>query len=167
MIRELSRPCITSGISRRLVADLALLAVTAVWGGTFVMMKEAVSAYPVFSFLALRFACAALVLLPFVVLQRQRARGGRWVFGPGRQPASFPLRPISPHVSTPLADRPGAVCRLWLSNGGPATDYACQNRLYHRSVDGDRAAGGGARVAPGPVGTPGSASAARPWAWHS
>jgi drug/metabolite transporter (DMT)-like permease len=41
--------------------------VTAVWGLTFVQVKDAVEVYPVMPFLALRFAIAALVLLPFAV----------------------------------------------------------------------------------------------------
>src|SRR5689334_5165906 len=43
----------------------ALVAVTAVWGLTFVQVKDAVKVYPVMPFLALRFAIAALVLAPF------------------------------------------------------------------------------------------------------
>jgi drug/metabolite transporter (DMT)-like permease len=39
-----------------------------------VMVKDAVANFPVFSFLALRFAFAALVLLPFVVLRQRSAR---------------------------------------------------------------------------------------------
>jgi len=49
---------------RQLIADLLLLLVTAVWGGTFVMVKDAVSAYPVFGFLTIRFALASVALLP-------------------------------------------------------------------------------------------------------
>jgi len=43
-------------------ALLALVAVTAVWGLTFVQVKDAVALYPLFAFLAVRFAIAALVL---------------------------------------------------------------------------------------------------------
>jgi drug/metabolite transporter (DMT)-like permease len=43
-------------------ALLALIAVTAVWGLTFVQVKDAVELYPLFAFLAVRFAIAALVL---------------------------------------------------------------------------------------------------------
>lgn len=45
--------------------ELALVAVAAVWGGTFVVVKDAVAAYPLYSFLALRFVIAvvAFVLL--------------------------------------------------------------------------------------------------------
>jgi drug/metabolite transporter (DMT)-like permease len=50
---------------RQLKADLLLLLVTIIWGGTFVMVKDAIASYPIFSFLALRFALAALLLLPF------------------------------------------------------------------------------------------------------
>jgi drug/metabolite transporter (DMT)-like permease len=43
-------------------ALLALIAVTAVWGITFVQVKDAIELYPLFSFLAVRFAIAAVVL---------------------------------------------------------------------------------------------------------
>jgi drug/metabolite transporter (DMT)-like permease len=43
---------------------LALVLVTAVWGVTFVQVKDAVEIYPLFAFLALRFAIASLTLLP-------------------------------------------------------------------------------------------------------
>jgi drug/metabolite transporter (DMT)-like permease len=46
-------------------AVLALVGVTAVWGLTFVQVKDAVALYPVLPFLALRFGIATLVLLPF------------------------------------------------------------------------------------------------------
>ncbi|MCU0500305.1 MAG: DMT family transporter [Anaerolineae bacterium] len=65
---------ITQRGSRQLLADAALLGVTAIWGATFVMVKDAVASFPVFSFMTLRFVCAALVLLPFVLL-RQGGRG--------------------------------------------------------------------------------------------
>lgn len=61
---------------RQLSADLLLLLVTAVWGGTFVMVKDAVSAYPVFGFLTVRFALATLALLP-VAARRLRRLGWR------------------------------------------------------------------------------------------
>ena len=40
----------------------ALIAVTAVWGITFVQVKDAVALYPLFAFLAVRFAIATLTL---------------------------------------------------------------------------------------------------------
>src|ERR671929_289324 len=43
-------------------ALLALVAVTAVWGVTFVQVKDAVAIYPLFAFLAVRFAIASLTL---------------------------------------------------------------------------------------------------------
>ncbi len=49
---------------RTLAADLALLLATLIWGGTFVMVKSATASYPVFSFLALRFALATAVMAP-------------------------------------------------------------------------------------------------------
>jgi drug/metabolite transporter (DMT)-like permease len=41
---------------------LALIAVTAIWGVTFVQVKDAVAIYPLFAFLAVRYAIAAGVL---------------------------------------------------------------------------------------------------------
>lgn len=48
---------------KQLWADLLLLLVTLIWGGTFVMVKEATAAYPVLPFLALRFTLAAVAML--------------------------------------------------------------------------------------------------------
>ena len=48
---------------RQLWADILLLLVTLIWGSTFVMVKDAVSSYPVFPFLAIRFGLATLALL--------------------------------------------------------------------------------------------------------
>jgi drug/metabolite transporter (DMT)-like permease len=46
------------------VATAALILVTAVWGVTFVQVKDAVEVYPLFAFLAVRFAIASLALAP-------------------------------------------------------------------------------------------------------
>jgi len=43
-------------------ALVALLAVTAIWGVTFVQVKDAVALYPLFAFLAVRFAIATVTL---------------------------------------------------------------------------------------------------------
>jgi len=43
-------------------ADAALLLVTLIWGSTFVLVKQSVAHFPVFAFLSLRFALAAVVL---------------------------------------------------------------------------------------------------------
>src|SRR3954454_8760784 len=53
---------------------LALLAVTAVWGVTFVQVKDAVAIYPLFAFLAVRFAIATATLAP-VAAPRLRGLG--------------------------------------------------------------------------------------------
>jgi len=47
---------------RQVQADLALLMVAAVWGLTFVLVKDALGAGGPFTFLALRFGLAALLL---------------------------------------------------------------------------------------------------------
>jgi drug/metabolite transporter (DMT)-like permease len=49
-------------LSRRVVAVVALVGVTAVWGSTFVVVKDAVERMPVMDFLAWRFTIAALVM---------------------------------------------------------------------------------------------------------
>jgi drug/metabolite transporter (DMT)-like permease len=54
---------------------LVLIAVTAVWGVTFVQVKDAVALYPLFAFLALRFAIASLTLAP-PGARRLRSLGG-------------------------------------------------------------------------------------------
>ncbi len=46
--------------SRRFWATLALIGVAAVWGATFVLVKDAVERYPLYAFLALRFAIAVV-----------------------------------------------------------------------------------------------------------
>ncbi len=46
--------------TRRLLLTAALVGVSAVWGSTFVMVRDAVADYPVFSFLAWRFAIATV-----------------------------------------------------------------------------------------------------------
>ena len=44
---------------------VALLLVTAIWGVTFVQVKDAVEIYPLFAFLSVRFAIASVTLAPF------------------------------------------------------------------------------------------------------
>lgn len=63
------------------LAPLSLLAVTAVWGLTFVQVKDAVAAYTLFGFLAVRFAIATATLAP-PALRRLRPLGrGGWAAG--------------------------------------------------------------------------------------
>jgi len=56
---------------------LALVAVTAVWGLTFVQVKDAVALYPLLAFLALRFGIATAALaVPGAARVRNLGRGG-------------------------------------------------------------------------------------------
>ena len=56
---------------------LALVAVTAIWGVTFVQVKDALDLYPLFAFLAVRFAISSVVLAPFAWRPlRDLPRGG-------------------------------------------------------------------------------------------
>lgn len=50
---------------RRLSPMIALVGVTVIWGYTFVPVQEAVAIYPLFAFLAVRFAISTMVLAPF------------------------------------------------------------------------------------------------------
>jgi drug/metabolite transporter (DMT)-like permease len=62
-------------------ALLALVLVTAVWGVTFVQVKDAVALYPLFAFLTVRFAIASLVLaVPAAGRMRTLGRPG-WIAG--------------------------------------------------------------------------------------
>jgi drug/metabolite transporter (DMT)-like permease len=68
------------------VALLALIAVTAIWGVTFVQVKDAVELYPLYAFLALRFAIASLTLAPAAAVRFGHGRGsdpGRGLKGTG------------------------------------------------------------------------------------
>src|SRR3989475_11240912 len=63
------------GDNRTVPALVALIFVTAVWGVTFVQVKDAVALYPLFAFLAVRFAIATGTLaLPAAA----RVRGLGW-----------------------------------------------------------------------------------------
>ena len=61
---------------QQLTADAALLFVTAVWGATFVMVQKAVTGFPVFAFLGLRFIMATAVLLPLFLRFRRSWQPG-------------------------------------------------------------------------------------------
>ena len=54
-------------------ALLALVVVTAVWGVTFVQVKDALELYPLFAFLAVRFAIASVALVPVAAPRLRRA----------------------------------------------------------------------------------------------
>jgi drug/metabolite transporter (DMT)-like permease len=70
-----------ASLSPRLKADLALLAVAAVWGATFVMVKDALALVGPFTFLALRFTLSALSLAPITLARRGRFEAGWWLAG--------------------------------------------------------------------------------------
>jgi len=57
---------------KRLALSLLLLAVVAVWGWTFTLMKEAIAAYGVVSFLAVRYAIASAALGLFAARRADR-----------------------------------------------------------------------------------------------
>ncbi len=88
-------------------ATFGLLAMTAVWGSTFVLIKDVVGRMPVADFLAVRFMIAALVML--TLFARQAWRMGRQqvlrglllggVYGAGQLLQTWGLSLIAPSVS--------------------------------------------------------------------
>ncbi len=95
--------------SRRtpMLATLGLLALTAVWGSTFVLIKDVVARMPVADFLAVRFVIAALVMLalfarPVWRMSRQQILRG-WllgvIYGAGQLLQTWGLARIAPSVS--------------------------------------------------------------------
>lgn len=59
----------------RMHADLVLLLAAALWGLAFIMQKTAMDAVGPLTFVALRGAMAAAVLMPFAVIETRRASG--------------------------------------------------------------------------------------------
>jgi drug/metabolite transporter (DMT)-like permease len=65
----------------RWLADVSLLTIAAVWGATFFMVKDAISAFPVMAFLAIRFTLASAVLLPLVIQARHKPTRAELTWG--------------------------------------------------------------------------------------
>ena len=97
----------TAPTRHSLLATLGLLAMTAVWGSTFVLIKDVVARMPVADFLAVRFVVAALVML--LLFGRSAWRLGRRqigrglllgvVYGAGQLLQTWGLALIAPSVS--------------------------------------------------------------------
>ncbi len=89
------------------LATLGLLAMTAVWGSTFVLIKDVLAQMPVADFLAVRFAVAAIVML--LLFARPMRRLGRrqilrgvllgLVYGVAQLLQTWGLARIAPSVS--------------------------------------------------------------------
>jgi drug/metabolite transporter (DMT)-like permease len=62
---------------------LALVVVTAIWGYTFVPVQKAVAVYPLFAFLAVRFAISTLALAPFAWGSLRALPRAGWAAGLG------------------------------------------------------------------------------------
>ncbi len=95
--------------SRRIttLATLGLLVMTAVWGSTFVLIKDVVSRMPVADFLAVRFVIAAAAMLlmfarPMLRLGRRQLMRGLLlgvIYGAGQLLQTWGLALIAPSVS--------------------------------------------------------------------
>lgn len=62
---------------------LALVGVTAIWGVTFVQVQDALTLFPLFAFLALRFAISTIALAPFAWSSLRRLPAHGWAGGIG------------------------------------------------------------------------------------
>jgi drug/metabolite transporter (DMT)-like permease len=62
---------------------LALVAVTAIWGYTFVPVQDALATYPLFAFLAVRFAISCVALAPFAWAPLRSLPRSGWAAGLG------------------------------------------------------------------------------------
>jgi drug/metabolite transporter (DMT)-like permease len=62
---------------------LALVGVTAIWGVTFVQVQDALALYPLFAFLAVRFAISTAVLAPFAWRELRRLPRSGYAAGVG------------------------------------------------------------------------------------
>jgi len=62
---------------------LALVVVTAIWGYTFVPVQKAIAVYPLFAFLAVRFAISTATLAPFAWGSLRALPRGGWAAGLG------------------------------------------------------------------------------------
>jgi drug/metabolite transporter (DMT)-like permease len=62
---------------------LALVGVTAIWGVTFVQVQDAIALYPLFAFLAVRFAISSVVLAPFAFRSLKTLPRGGYAAGVG------------------------------------------------------------------------------------
>jgi len=68
-------------LSKRIQADLALVLVTFIWGTTFILVKDALNDVAPFTFLAMRFGLATVLLA--AVCPLKLLRNGRKALGPG------------------------------------------------------------------------------------
>jgi drug/metabolite transporter (DMT)-like permease len=59
----------------------ALVGVTVIWGVTFVQVQDAIALYPLFAFLAVRFAISSIVLAPFAFGSLRRLPRSGYVVG--------------------------------------------------------------------------------------
>jgi drug/metabolite transporter (DMT)-like permease len=114
------------------LADFALLVVALIWGATFVMVKNAVAGFPVMSFLALRFAFAALVLLPVLLLRWARRQKNGADPEPGSpRPTRVSAAKLPPGVTRPQQD--GSACHSERAFN-PALAATNQQRRISRSA---------------------------------
>ncbi len=98
---------------KQIVAELLLVGVTAVWGWTFVMVKDAVTLLPPLPFIAIRFGLATVVVALGLAITRRWSSAARRDPS-GRRPATTPeVRSAGLRGSV----RAGAIMGLFLGAG--------------------------------------------------
>jgi len=63
------------------IGETALIIVTLLWGGTFVIVKESLNDISAMTFIALRFSIAFVLLLPFIIKYRRKFNKGSVIAG--------------------------------------------------------------------------------------
>ncbi len=54
------------------IADISILAISIIWGSTFIIIKQAIENIPTFAFLSLRFGLAAIILFLILFLKKNK-----------------------------------------------------------------------------------------------
>lgn len=68
-MNDLPAPCVLVPIMTRIQANMLLLLAAAIWGGGFVAQSSAMASIGPFWFVGLRFAIAAIAVLPFAMME--------------------------------------------------------------------------------------------------
>jgi drug/metabolite transporter (DMT)-like permease len=75
--------CVADVSQSRALPLVAIVGVTAVWGVTFVQVQDALELYPLFAFLAVRFAISTVALAPFAWRPLRALPREGWLAGAG------------------------------------------------------------------------------------
>jgi drug/metabolite transporter (DMT)-like permease len=83
MLDSVENRCVADVSQSRALPLVAIVGVTAVWGVTFVQVQDALELYPLFAFLAVRFAISTVALAPFAWRPLRALPREGWLAGAG------------------------------------------------------------------------------------